>query len=549
MVFLECSLYPPFFCMILMNTRLLVTYLACSICVSQFCLAVQDESERAIAREHTYAISKETTFVTKPLNDHGQIDFMSAINREFLGNIEPEQNAAVDIIPLIGVGDFGLDEQFRAAMLKELQVSDDKSRPKQLERFHSFVKRQGVDFDEFKEQLSQCCRRPWQPSEFSAIFKYLEEHESTLDAIVVATKKSKYFAPLLPYDKNDLIIMAMLPHDQEMRAVSQLICARAMLRLNEGDYKKSWQDIIAIKRLGQLVGSQCSLVQGLIGMAIKSFASSAARQFVVHAEVNADWNWQKCLEQWNNNYQTADISRQINFAERLVLLQLITKMADAGDDLAVMRQLRESGTKLSEETLKSFSNHKVFDFDGGLRWINMFYDQVVSDLEIEDSKSRIAAFEKLELKLQELETSVGDGWAAALGGSPSQRGEGVCKTYLTMLAPAVGQVLSGEHRRRDNQKVIGLALAVRVFETENDRLPESIDELSLIIGTEHFIQSLSGEPMRFQVEANRINIIHAGSDRKFSKESEFQNGSEKTEYWENKNDDWGIELEARSGSK
>src|SRR5437762_9420291 len=50
----------------------------------------------------TFTVSPETTYVTGPLDQHGYVDYVTALNERLRGNITPETNANVLIWQALG---------------------------------------------------------------------------------------------------------------------------------------------------------------------------------------------------------------------------------------------------------------------------------------------------------------------------------------------------------------------------------------------------------------------------------------------------------------
>src|SRR5882724_6810589 len=67
-------------------------------------LAAADDNKEATPKKHrgTFTISKETTYVTGPLDKDGYIDYAAALNKEFGKGITPRTNATVLLWKAIG---------------------------------------------------------------------------------------------------------------------------------------------------------------------------------------------------------------------------------------------------------------------------------------------------------------------------------------------------------------------------------------------------------------------------------------------------------------
>src|SRR6266852_4930537 len=160
----------------------------------------EDKPKEGAAKKHRgrFTISKETTYVTGPLDKDGYIDYAAALNERLGKGVTAENNANVLLWKAIG------PRPQRETMPSEFfQLMGIEAPPAKGEYFIDlklYLKEQfkiepGEEAEEIGEQLIRCTQRAWKPEEYPKVASWLKANENPLAIVVQATKRTKYFSP------------------------------------------------------------------------------------------------------------------------------------------------------------------------------------------------------------------------------------------------------------------------------------------------------------------------------------------------------------------
>src|SRR6266478_1815360 len=157
----------------------------------------EDKPKKRAAKQHRgkFTISKETTYVTGPLDKDGYIDYAAALNERLSKGVTPENNANVLIWKAIGPheGKNIMPPKFFKLMGMDVPAENgeyfvDLSRYlKDHLKIEDLEKIQQVD-----DQLNRATQRPWTANEYPNLASWLKSNERPLALIVEATKRLQY---------------------------------------------------------------------------------------------------------------------------------------------------------------------------------------------------------------------------------------------------------------------------------------------------------------------------------------------------------------------
>jgi hypothetical protein len=219
-----------------------------------------------------FTISKETTYVTGPLDKDGYIDYVTALNQKLSQGVTPENNANVLLWKAFGPrpDDLPMPEAF----YKWLGIPEPPEKgdyfigERRFAKEHLKIKNDD-DIYNFYEEVDLATARPWTPQQYPNVAAWLKANEKPLALIVEASKRGHYFSPLLPSEKGPL------PGVLKFRESIDALAARAMLLAGQGKHNEAWQNLLACHRLGRLVGRGGDLVFGLLFVMTDSTACHA----------------------------------------------------------------------------------------------------------------------------------------------------------------------------------------------------------------------------------------------------------------------------------
>lgn len=160
-------------------------------------------------------ISKDTTYITEPLDSCGCPDYTAALYQRLSEGVTPDNNAVALFLLACKPSEVfqGLSEEGRKRYLKMLGIKSLPEKAAYLIEFDDYVKSRpdgktlmdipvGSD-NSLWNQFSEADERPWSKQEYPFIANWLAAVEKPLALVVEASKRPRYFNPFVPRQKSD----------------------------------------------------------------------------------------------------------------------------------------------------------------------------------------------------------------------------------------------------------------------------------------------------------------------------------------------------------
>jgi hypothetical protein len=468
-----------------------------------------------------YAISRETTYFTGPLKVDGTIDFIAAVNAHFAQGVTPENNAARIIVPLLEPATWGTASNHRRDdVLRALGLDPAGSDPAIcLVDFLEFAKTLKLNEDAFTRQFATAMERPWTDEKFPELAQWLAQNNRALDQIAQATRRPRFYVPLVA-SQSDLLIMVLLEHIQQTRLIARMFDARAKNHLANGRWNEAWDDILAIKRLGQLVGQGQTLIEGLVGIAITGMSCDSAVCLINEAE-SREVDWEALQESWEPG-PVANVDEKIAIAERAMFVQIICQAADDPDNMVDIASVVSGNSEFAEalpsklliRTMRDMVVSGEVELNDILRYAGQVYDRTIAISRLPDAEERQAAFEELEAGFKQPGSGGQSPLLQVFFAKPVEPSRQFANVVLGLVFPASHAAYRAEWRTQASQNVVELALAARVVQARTGHLPGSLRELEPLVDEASFAQPNSGDPIAFRDEDYGALIYHWSADRK-----------------------------------
>lgn len=509
-------------------------------------------NQRAVstaAPKRGYTISKETTYFTGPLKPDGTIDFIAAVNEHFAKGVTDSNNAARIIIPRIDPDSLGRGlTDHHNSILSALKVD-----PAEFEGtarfgdFEYFAREAKIAENETSDIFSAALKRPWTEDEFPDLERWLTAMREPLDIIAKASRLERFYLPYVAGADNDSLACVLLEHVQATRTLARAYAIRANLHMGNGNWQEAWDDILAIKRLGRLVGQGQSAVQVLVGVAITGIACESATRFIDTADTNAV-NWEDLLATWQIG-PIADTSESLGVSERAMFIQVACQLEDKIDFPVPwvdsgQGEFTVAANKLVVSTMQQMLRSSEADLDDTLRFANKFYDRMVELSTMTDIRARNEAINSFNKDVAaDLHVDPNKSLAAQVFfAKPQDPSRQVANVLLSQLLPAVDAVNRAHWRTQASQQVVQLALAARVVQAQTGNLPESLRQLEPLVEESAFVQPSTGDSIQAVYGDRELVIYHWGVNRvddggDISQPKPFPDG-----YYPASPKDWGIRI-------
>lgn len=423
-------------------------------------------------------ISKETTYITKPLRPDGYPDYVAALNEQFSRGVTPENNSAVLFWQAVGPSEIPSDcreKYFHMLGIEPLPETGD-----YFVTSHAHIAAQVAhrtdNFEEkLREQLEQVMKRPWSKREFPVWAEWLAVNDKPLALLVEASKRPRRYDPLI----GEMAIGVLLPGPQASRDVARSLVARAMLRTREGKVEEAWQDLLACHRLARLVGQGPTIVEGLVAITLDGIARRGDARLLESDKLTTA-RIAGIRKDLASLPPIPKMANQIDQAERLLFLDCVATIARKGPgSLSDIFGGSKESKGMVESTITSLGVACV-DWDISLRMGNMWYDRLVEASRRPTHRERKETNEKVNEAIRELAQSVKDlkSLGLSLFTGPRQAiSERVGRILVGLLLPAVSAAVEAEDRSLMETQLTDLAFALAAYRVDHGSYPAKLADL------------------------------------------------------------------------
>jgi hypothetical protein len=441
------------------------------------CCVLADDPEPKLAPK--FPLGKETTYVTGPLDKEGYVDYEIALNDRLSKGITAEKNANVLLWAAFGPTPSGGSATLPAEFFKRLGIAEPPKTGDYFINRQAFIrdhlKLEPAESDTFHEQGDRATKRPWQAKDFPHIASWLKQNEKPLRLMVEATKRPEYYNPLIaPRKENEprFLIGALLPSVQACREVAAALAARAMLRLDVGEFEEAWQDLLACHRLGRLVARGGTLIEGLVGIAIDQIASTADIAYLDRAKLTSKQILDR-LKDLQALPPMPSIADKVDMGERFVYMNSLQNVVRHGWSV-----VENPAKKASEEELRFLA---MIDWEPALRTANKWYERMAAALRLKTRAERLKELDSLERDLKALKKEAGDAGKLRdlmLTKPDKTFGKVMGDIFITLLMPAAGKVQDAADRAEQTQRNLHIAFSLAAYHRDNGRYPAKLDDLA-----------------------------------------------------------------------
>jgi RNA polymerase sigma factor (sigma-70 family) len=439
-----------------------------------------------------FTISKETTFLTEPLDKDGYVDYETALNERLAKDITPATNANALLWEALGPrpeSSRTIPEYFQR--LKIPAPSEHGDYFVGLVRYANEVLRFGPG--ELTRQLliqrGQTTKRPWLAQDYPRIADWLKANDKPLALAVAATRRPDYYNPLVSRKSGDEgwygLVGALLPGMQECRELATALAARAMLRAGECRFEEARQDLLACHRLGRLLARRAQPTAYRRGMAIDQIPYDADLALLELAQPTArqSRSWLRDLQHLPPLPPVADY---FDLGGRFLFLDSVLHARRHGTrflrllvaiDPRSNARLRVVGPETGPDLADALA------WDSLLRAGNAWFDRMAAAHRIRDRAAREREFERIENEVQAREKrsgSLAEVIEALHGGKLS-----VEEASQRLADALVGCFLQGPRLVRrsadlaeQRQRNLHLAFALAAYRGEHKRYPDKLDVLA-----------------------------------------------------------------------
>lgn len=481
-------------------------------------VSAQDVREPQVSKPK-FTLSPETTFVTGPLRSDGTVDFAAAINTRLSKGVTRENNACVLLYQAFGPAPGGIS--LSPAFFHALNMEPPPEQGEYLLALGSTISDRQLTGPQQKllnEQQGNAMSRPWTRAEFPEIAEWVEQNSEPLRLISAATQREKYFAPLI-VDAEDFagqipLIAVLLPCLQEARTSARLLCTRAMLHLGEGRSEAAGNDLLTCHRLGRLIGTGPTVIDGLVGYAIEGMTIDADISFIRRTHPTSA-EAKRFRDSLTTLPALSAISDKVDLVERCICLDALMVMAWKREDAMELLGI-EDGLAAMARVVNTFGLNSA-GWDPTLRTSNAWYDRIVKCLRLPTYSERRTALGRLQQDLKAIAAKMKNSRELLnLNPSDTDRDAAIGRTIgdliAALLLPSFDAARTAEDRLRQRVDLLDVALALAAFHADHARYPNDLNELKPAYLTQTPLDLFSDEALIYRPQTAGYLLYSVGEN-------------------------------------
>ena len=426
-----------------------------------------------------FTISKETTFFTKPKTDSGYIDYASAVNQHFSGNVTPKINANILFWKAIGPAPDGVimdPEFFKLMGMAPPSPQEPCFLPlKQYLTEQLRIKSDEPDYQQITEQQERTWIHPWTTPDYPHLSSWLEFNSDPLLQVTSGTQLDGYSSPMVipardTKSDEQLLLDVRLPGLQRTRQFARALATRAMLHTGEQRFQSAWENLIACHRLGRLVGQGPTLIELLVGQSISQIANWATLAFIELARPDKQ-QVTRYLSDLNSLPSPPDVVERIDITERCGFLDAVQMMARSGSTRALGEA---SGNLLPVRSRTSV------EWDTVMRNGNQWYDRITQAMRRETQAAIKTELAAIEADVKQL-VQKNEGFLSRLSRLLRPRKtitQTVSNQLVALFLPALTRVQVKDERTTQEHHNLRIAFALAGYHHTHHTYPDSLEKLT-----------------------------------------------------------------------
>jgi hypothetical protein len=430
----------------------------------------------------TFTVGPETTYVTGPLDAHGYVDYVTALNERLRGTITPEQNANVLIWRALGPRPEG--GEMPPEYFTWLGIDPPPEQGDYLVSYTNYLKEHfkidaSLQREELFDRQSRAMKWPWRAADEPELADWLKRSEKPLALLVEASRRPDYYNPLVPNrtpDWSSGLLSSLLPNVQRCREVAAALTCRAMLRVQERKFDDAWRDLLACHRLGRLLSRGGSIIELLVGYAIEKIVSTAEVTFLDYAKLTSDQILARAAD-WRKLPPISTLAEKIDLTERFMMLDTMMLTMEQGTPFLESLSTDRRPTA-KDRSARLFT--RDLNWDPALRNAKTWYDRFAAALRLQDRGARETELADIIADIKDLRRQTGNPAAIgrALVGGPSARGERIGNILIALMTPAIEKVQGAADRCEQIQRNLHLAFALAAYRRDNGKYPAVLADLA-----------------------------------------------------------------------
>ncbi len=447
-----------------------------------------------------FTISKETSFVTTPLNEDGTINYLAALNEKLGKDVTPENNAAVILIEVLGPSP--IESNLQKEYFRKLGIPPPPENGRYFLGLTEYARDKSLDVDALYRNFKIALSRPWKQNEFPDLFDWLKLNESSFKKVEKTLRLDSSFSPLISLNADP-----DAPRNCQLfrscAAIKGALCARATLRIQERDFKGAENDIVLCHRLSKLIDQSPYLIDAILALFCESDALTASQVFAASRDLSS-----------------SQLLSHMRSLERLSSISSIADRFDFSDRCICLDRLQNGLIYLSGKNIEGLApsaktSQRFFDWNAIFREVNLGFNElekIALEPKFSAFAERLDALQselfKKSASFKNIDSPFYPNQIADCGIPPQAIAAAVLDERIFKYAKHVMQI---NWRLRQKKAVTVLALTIAAYRSDNGDYPLSLQELKpKYLPTIPADMFTNEEPLRYHKTTNGFSLYSVG---------------------------------------
>ncbi|WP_373649616.1 hypothetical protein [Schlesneria sp. DSM 10557] len=439
-------------------------------------------------------------------------DTMRSVNERLSQDVAPSDNAAVLLVQVCGEDVF--DPVLKADSLAMLGIASLAPSPAPFVYFQQFADSLGPDekatlghdLDTLPLHLATAIVRPWKQDEYPSLVAFLNANRQSLDILVEASRKPKYYAPVLSEADPPQLLSMSVTLERRLPFLVRCLSARAMLRVTEQKGDQAIEDLVACQRLAVLLATGSPFDVSAIKAHQMEGVAFQASTTVLQA----------------GGFTGAEAKNYLAKLKEIKPLPPAAIAADVGERAVLRRQIEL--LKLEDSTLGAFfefPDTAKFPKLEQLRLSVADWDQVFARAnEVQDEVVKALSTKERDVQSQ-LFTALDEAYAAWDEQNAANRittedlkklSRFIGETMAMSLRPRYRQLRQLDDRAQLRRDLLLLSLSVVSYRADHQAYPATLADLTPDY-LEIVPRDANGEPFRYdRLSAGGVRLVSLGSN-------------------------------------
>lgn len=498
---------------------LVAALLVCGVVLSLFLL------KKPVAKQSIVSINRDTTRITKPLDQRGFVDYVAAVDEAARRGVTVENNYEVIVREVLGPI-YGGDVQI--AYYRKLGIPRPVQDDNHFVRYVTFALANDPNDTPgatINDNFSKLMASPWSAEDFPLAAEWLKEMDAHLNKLVEGSKRTRYYTPYdvaIKRDTNEDELPPMMSISLESAldqyVIAKALSVRSMYRIGRGDLNGAWSDLQAIRRISCHVAGGQFAIESEVGFTLDAFAIRG-EQCLLKCELTED-QARRFLSDLERLPYLTPLAEKWDTSLRFTNLDAMQVVAHCTDQKTGKKliHLMKSGKLLNTPSDASGIDEIVIDWDPAFKTVNQWFDRLVAASGEKTLVKQARLLEELQGDYDRLKTKYesGEGLRKVLENKNRSQALGMAmgEIQIVFLFPEFRAIQDSENLTAIRLDLIRLGFAVKVIQRKYARYPKALSELAPDFVKEIPLDPASGKSFIYRRTNQGAKIYSVGKNNK-----------------------------------